>query len=59
MALIPGDIVGIAGNHWDGYSKGVNRRTRQNGLYPSYKMEEVVDIAEFPSYTENQKGAAT
>ncbi|XP_050726304.1 alpha-(1,6)-fucosyltransferase-like isoform X2 [Eriocheir sinensis] len=59
LALLPGDIVGIAGNHWDGYSKGVNRRTRQNGLYPSYKMEEVVDIAEFPSYTENQKDGAT
>lgn len=50
MALNPGDIVGIAGNHWDGYSKGVNRRTNQDGLYPSYKMEEVVDIADFPSY---------
>ncbi|XP_069156944.1 alpha-(1,6)-fucosyltransferase isoform X2 [Procambarus clarkii] len=59
MALKPGDIVGIAGNHWDGYSKGVNRRTRQNGLYPSYKMEEVVDIADFPSYAEIDKGSRT
>ncbi|KAG7177849.1 Alpha-(1 6)-fucosyltransferase-like 4 [Homarus americanus] len=50
MTLKVGDIVGIAGNHWDGYSKGVNRRTRQNGLYPSYKMEEAISIADFPSY---------
>ncbi|KAK3855023.1 hypothetical protein Pcinc_038548 [Petrolisthes cinctipes] len=55
MALNPRDVVGIAGNHWDGYSKGVNRRTNQNGLYPSYKMEEVVDIADFPSYTHTDK----
>lgn len=54
LSLIPGDIVGIAGNHWDGYSKGMNRRTRQNGLYPSYKVEEVVDIADFPIYADNQ-----
>uniref|UniRef100_A0A0N4WCV6 GT23 domain-containing protein n=1 Tax=Haemonchus placei TaxID=6290 RepID=A0A0N4WCV6_HAEPC len=34
-----GDIIGVAGNHWDGFSKGVNRRTEANGLYPSYKFE--------------------
>lgn len=52
LFLKTGDVVGIAGNHWDGYSKGVNRRTRQNGLYPSYKVEEVVDVVDFPSYAE-------
>ncbi|XP_071537591.1 alpha-(1,6)-fucosyltransferase [Panulirus ornatus] len=59
LVLKAGDVVGIAGNHWDGYSKGVNRRTRQNGLYPSYKMEEVVDIADFPSYAEVDKRSRT
>lgn len=59
LVLKTGDVVGIAGNHWDGYSKGVNRRTRQNGLYPSYKMEEVVDIADFPSYAEVDKRSKT
>ncbi|MPC32940.1 Alpha-(1,6)-fucosyltransferase [Portunus trituberculatus] len=54
LSLVPGDIVGIAGNHWDGYSKGMNRRTRQNGLYPSYKVEEVVDVADFPIYPDSQ-----
>lgn len=48
--LRKGDIVGIAGNHWDGYSKGVNRRTQKMGLYPSYKVVEKVDIVEFPTY---------
>ncbi|XP_042870040.1 alpha-(1,6)-fucosyltransferase-like isoform X1 [Penaeus japonicus] len=55
MILKVGDVVGIAGNHWNGYSKGVSRRTRQNALYPSYKMEEIVDIADFPSYAESDK----
>ncbi|KAG0718343.1 Alpha-(1,6)-fucosyltransferase [Chionoecetes opilio] len=33
LPLVPGDIVGIAGNHWDGYSKGVNEDCPE-GLYP-------------------------
>ena len=33
-----GDIVGVAGNHWDGYSKGRNLRTNKVGLYPSFKV---------------------
>ncbi|KAK3745546.1 hypothetical protein QZH41_012460 [Actinostola sp. cb2023] len=45
-----GDLVGIAGNHWDGYSKGTNFRTGQSGLYPSWKVEEVMDTAKFPTY---------
>lgn len=59
MILKANDVVGIAGNHWNGYSKGVNRRTRQNALYPSYKMEEIVDIADFPSYAEVDKRSGT
>ena len=26
-----GDLVGLAGNHWDGYSKGKNHRTNAEG----------------------------
>ena len=33
-----GDVMGIAGNHWNGFSKGVNKRTGKTGLYPSYKV---------------------
>lgn len=47
-----GDLLGIAGNHWDGYSKGRNERTGQEGLYPSYKVEDKTDIVKFPSYQE-------
>ena len=36
-----GDLIGLAGNHWNGYSKGLNRRTNKEGLFPSYKVEEV------------------
>uniref|UniRef100_A0A915PI45 Alpha-(1,6)-fucosyltransferase n=1 Tax=Setaria digitata TaxID=48799 RepID=A0A915PI45_9BILA len=46
--LKTGDVIGIAGNHWNGFSKGTNRRTGQNGLYPSYKTREKYIILDFP-----------
>uniref|UniRef100_A0A0R3S004 GT23 domain-containing protein n=1 Tax=Elaeophora elaphi TaxID=1147741 RepID=A0A0R3S004_9BILA len=46
--LKTGDVIGIAGNHWDGFSKGTNRRTGKNGLYPSYKAREKYIILDFP-----------
>lgn len=52
IALEKGDVVGIAGNHWDGYSRGMNRRTNQEGLYPSFKAEDIVDVVDMPSYDE-------
>uniref|UniRef100_A0A914I7M1 Alpha-(1,6)-fucosyltransferase n=1 Tax=Globodera rostochiensis TaxID=31243 RepID=A0A914I7M1_GLORO len=48
--LRPGDLIGVAGNHWDGFSKGTNRRTRRSGLFPSYLAREkwrIVDFAIF------------
>lgn len=45
-----GDLIGIAGNHWNGYSMGQNRRTNQNGLFPSFKVNEKVATADFPKY---------
>ncbi|WKY12122.1 hypothetical protein Q1695_003586 [Nippostrongylus brasiliensis] len=48
ILLQVGDVVGVAGNHWDGFSKGVNRRTGDNGLYPSYKVIEKWRIVDFP-----------
>lgn len=43
IELKKGDLVGIAGNHWDGYSKGHNRRTNKIGLFPSYKAINIVE----------------
>ncbi|KHN87329.1 Alpha-(1,6)-fucosyltransferase [Toxocara canis] len=43
-----GDVIGVAGNHWDGFSKGVNRRTGMIGLYPSYKVREKWIVVPFP-----------
>lgn len=40
--LIEGDIVGIAGDHWNGYSKGKNERTGKIGLFPSYKVKDII-----------------
>ncbi|KAG1662109.1 Alpha-(1,6)-fucosyltransferase [Nymphon striatum] len=54
ISLQKGDIVGIAGNHWDGFSKGMNRQTKESGLYPSYKTVELVDIVQFPTYLDEE-----
>lgn len=56
MDIRKGDILGIAGNHWDGYSKGVNRRTGKQGLYPSFKAVEKVDVVDFPPYEDDDDG---
>ena len=37
-----GDKIGIAGNHWNGYSKGLNHRTHNSGLFPSYKVKDFI-----------------
>jgi len=50
IAFKKGDILGIAGNHWDGYSKGINRRTKDEGLFPSYKATELVDAVDFGAF---------
>ncbi|XP_041468749.1 alpha-(1,6)-fucosyltransferase-like isoform X1 [Lytechinus variegatus] len=54
IEMLPGDTIGVAGNHWDGYSKGTNHRLagRRGGLYPSYKVEDKTDIAKMPTYPE-------
>lgn len=38
LELNAGDLVGVAGNHWDGWSKGKSVRTGLTGLYPSFKV---------------------
>ncbi|KAK4886686.1 hypothetical protein RN001_002957 [Aquatica leii] len=50
--LLQGDIIHIAGNHWDGYSLGTNLRTNEKGLYPSFKVEIESESVKFPTYSE-------
>uniref|UniRef100_A0A1I8M9H5 Alpha-(1,6)-fucosyltransferase n=1 Tax=Musca domestica TaxID=7370 RepID=A0A1I8M9H5_MUSDO len=50
LHLKPGDLVGVAGNHWDGFSKGKNTRTNQVGLFPSFKVVDKVETAKLPTY---------
>lgn len=45
-----GDSIGVAGNHWNGFSKGKNTRTNELGLFPSFKVNDKVEIADFPTY---------
>jgi glycoprotein 6-alpha-L-fucosyltransferase len=40
-----GDRISIAGNHWNGYSKGRNTRTGNLGLFPSYKVKDTIQSA--------------
>jgi len=39
MDLEVGDEIEVAGNHWDGYSKGINLRTNKKLLYPGFKVK--------------------
>ncbi|XP_037935863.1 alpha-(1,6)-fucosyltransferase [Teleopsis dalmanni] len=47
-----GELVGVAGNHWDGFSKGKNTRTNQAGLFPSFKVVDKVETVKLPTYPE-------
>jgi len=33
-----GDAIDVAGNHWNGFSLGKNKRTNLRGLIPSFKV---------------------
>lgn len=51
MELKVGDVIGVAGNHWNGFNKGRNHRASRVGLYPQYKTREQVKIVDFPTYS--------
>lgn len=36
------DRISLAGNHWNGFSKGRNLRTKKTGLFPSYKVQDTI-----------------
>jgi len=38
MDLQVGDEIEVAGNQWDGYSKGTHLRTNKTLLYPTFKV---------------------
>lgn len=47
-----GDLIGVAGNHWNGYGRGTNKRTNMNGLIPWYKTADHLVLYPFPEYKE-------
>jgi len=47
-----GDVLGVAGNHWNGFNKGRNHRTNRVGLYPEFKTREKLRIVDFPKYAQ-------
>jgi len=50
LDLEVGDVIGVAGNHWDGFNKGRNHRTNRIGLFPEYKTKERLKVVNFPEY---------
>ncbi|XP_063828820.1 alpha-(1,6)-fucosyltransferase [Ostrinia nubilalis] len=52
ISLQVGDLIGIAGNHWNGYGRGTNKRTNVNGLVPWYKTADHLVLYPFPEYKE-------
>lgn len=50
LSMNIGDILSIAGNEKNGYSVGRKLSTKKHGQYPSYKVEEEVLVADFPTY---------
>jgi len=50
IELEVGDVLGVAGNHWDGFNKGRNHRTNRVGLYPEFKTKEKLRVVQFPTY---------
>jgi len=53
LDLEVGDLVGVAGNHWDGFNKGRNHRSNKVGLYPEYKTKEKLRVVKFPEYNKS------
>lgn len=51
IALNIGDLIEVAGNHWNGFSKGRNTRTDRFGLYPSFKVVDKIETVKFPKYS--------
>ena len=51
-----GDVLGVAGNHWDGFNKGRNHRTNRVGLYPEFKTKEKLRVVQFPTYEKVKVG---
>ena len=43
-------MIGVAGNHWNGFNKGRNHANNRIGLYPEYKTKEKIKIVTFPTY---------
>lgn len=50
LSMEVGDVLGVAGNHWDGFNKGRNHRTNRVGLYPEFKTKEKLRVVDFPKY---------
>lgn len=50
LSLKVGDVVKILGNHWNGQAKVIDYKTNREGFIPAYKLEDIYEVAQFPTY---------
>lgn len=48
ISFSKGQMIDVLGNHWNGYSKGKNIETGEEGLFPSYKVVDKLRIVTYP-----------
>jgi glycoprotein 6-alpha-L-fucosyltransferase len=52
LNIAEGDVLKVAGNHLNGFSLGQKKGQYHRDLFPSYKVEEEIRVANFPTYPE-------
>ncbi len=54
LSFKAGDLISLAGNEFlkNGYALGKHVSTHEERLFPSYKVEEHVRVADFPTYND-------
>ncbi|XP_055332676.1 alpha-(1,6)-fucosyltransferase-like [Paramacrobiotus metropolitanus] len=53
ISFARGDLLGIAGNHWDGLSVAEHVKTLRKGKFPSYKADEHFVTYDMPRYEDS------
>lgn len=52
LELIPGEVIVYDNDFRDGFSKGSNLYRNVSGVFPTFKVENEMDILSFPTYPE-------
>lgn len=44
LALVEGDRLYVRGNHWNGFTYGEKLDTRESGIFPSFKITDILQV---------------